>query len=169
MPRVLRLAPSSIAGRPSEYQVKQLICVCKVCCEGAANSTRGACAHRNLQPDLLGVLRLNPAAQIIRQRGVHPIAARAQNFDFAARRQRQNTVCCVRCGETRLDIVARHDGEPASFAPIVERVNRPDSQRHTSRHKIDNDISAADRRRAKISATIPKIPSQKATAAAMAY
>ena len=81
-----------------------------------------------LQPDLLGVLCLNPAAQIIRQHGVHPIAARAQNFNFAARRQRQNTVCCVRCRETRLDIVARHDGEPAAFAPIVEGVNRPDGQ-----------------------------------------
>ena len=29
----------------------------------------------NLWPHLLGVLRLNPAAQVIRQRGVHPIAA----------------------------------------------------------------------------------------------
>src|SRR5215471_8240894 len=76
-----------------------------------------------LEPDLLGVLGLNPAAQIIRQRGVHPIAARTQNFDLAARRQRQNTVCCVRCCETRLDVVARHYGEPASFAPIVEYVN----------------------------------------------
>ncbi len=30
-----------------------------------------------LQSDWLGVLRLNPAAQVIRQRGVHPITARA--------------------------------------------------------------------------------------------
>jgi len=30
-----------------------------------------------LQPYLLGVLGLNPAAQVIRQRGVHPITARA--------------------------------------------------------------------------------------------
>ena len=30
-----------------------------------------------LQPHLLGVLGLNPAAQVIRQRGVHPITARA--------------------------------------------------------------------------------------------
>ena len=35
-----------------------------------------ACAPRKLQPHLLGVLGLNPAAQVIRQRGVHPIAAR---------------------------------------------------------------------------------------------
>jgi hypothetical protein len=30
-----------------------------------------------LQPHLFGVLRLNPAAQIIRQRGVYPITTRA--------------------------------------------------------------------------------------------
>ncbi len=30
-----------------------------------------------LQPDLLGILRLNPAAQVIRQRRIHPIAAGA--------------------------------------------------------------------------------------------
>jgi hypothetical protein len=30
-----------------------------------------------LEPHLRGVLRLNPAAQVIRQRGVQPIAARA--------------------------------------------------------------------------------------------
>ena len=30
-----------------------------------------------LQPHLLGVLGLNPAAQVIRQCGVHPITARA--------------------------------------------------------------------------------------------
>ena len=37
----------------------------------------GACVPQSLQAHLLGVLRLNPAAQVIRQRGVHPIAARA--------------------------------------------------------------------------------------------
>src|SRR5215471_12041270 len=78
-----------------------------------------------LEPDLLGVLGLNPAAQIIRQRGVHPIAARTQNFDFTARRQRENAVCRVGCGEARLNVVARHDGKPTPFAPVVERVNRP--------------------------------------------
>ena len=32
---------------------------------------------KDLEADLLGLLRLDPAAQVIRQRGVHPIAARA--------------------------------------------------------------------------------------------
>jgi len=80
-----------------------------------------------LQPYLLGVLGLNPAAQVIRQRSVHPITARAQDLNFAASRQCENAVGGIRCGEARLDVRSRHDSEGASVASVVERVNRPHS------------------------------------------
>ena len=42
---------------------------------GKRHARRVRC--QNLQSDLLGVLRLNPAPQVIRQRGIHPVATGA--------------------------------------------------------------------------------------------
>src|SRR5215471_17632640 len=64
-----------------------------------------------LQPHLLGLIRRNPTAQVIRQRGVGPITAGAQNLNFTSRRQRENAVGGVRCSEARLHILACDDRE----------------------------------------------------------
>ena len=62
------------AGKPSFLvgRLADAACSLRV---GLASGTDAL--QKLLQPHLLGVLGLNPAAQVIRQRGVHPIAARA--------------------------------------------------------------------------------------------
>src|SRR5207248_3265937 len=61
--------PRQSAGRIAN-QVRRLVCVWRFAA-WARQTAREACAlPGNLQTHLLGVLRLNPTAQVIRQRGV---------------------------------------------------------------------------------------------------
>ena len=82
-----------------------------------------------LQPHLLGVFRRNPTAQVIRQRGVGPIAARAQDLNFTSRRQRENAVGGVCCSEARLHIRAYDDCERTPLIATLYYVNCPGSKR----------------------------------------
>src|SRR2546426_10617130 len=71
----------------------------------------------------LGVFRWNPAAQIVGQRCVDPITARAQDLNFTADRQRQNAIRSVRGGQARLHILARYNCQCLAFATALECEN----------------------------------------------
>src|SRR5438128_1728703 len=58
-----------------------------------------------LQPNCFRTLCRYPASQIVRQRGVNPVAASTQDLNFTAWRQCKNAVCSVRGRQPRLHAI----------------------------------------------------------------
>jgi hypothetical protein len=76
-PRVLRLAPSPVAERGCNIDPGSWYALQRFAARARQTAREARAVPKGLEADLLGVLGLDPAAQVIRQRGVHPIAARA--------------------------------------------------------------------------------------------
>src|SRR6266487_2408549 len=69
-------------------------------------------------------LRREPAAQIVGQRRINPVSASTQDFDFTARRQREDAVRTVRGSKPRFDSGASHNRKCAPVVAILEFINR---------------------------------------------
>src|SRR6266496_1421318 len=89
-----------------------------------------------LEPHSLSVFCWNPAAQIVWQRCIHPVAARAENFDLAPGRQCQNAIGCVRGRQARLDVFAGDNTKRVAFTAALELPGRKyPSATHHKHHK----------------------------------
>src|SRR6266404_7868891 len=87
-------------------------------------SQPGMRSKPRLHPHAFGAARRDPAALIVRQRGVNPIAAFAQDLYFAAGRQKQNALGVVRRRKPGLGFFRGHDRQRISAGPIFQRENR---------------------------------------------
>src|SRR5205085_2947938 len=84
-------------------------------------------AAQTLHPHALGAACRDPAALIVRQRGVNPIAAVAQNLDLAPGRQNQNALRGVGRGQVRFDFFSGNHGQDVAMRPIFQRKDRKDA------------------------------------------
>src|SRR5213592_1833619 len=78
---------SKIVSQPLQIVIPLLSCRASVSGALRALASDTDALQKLLQPHLLGMFRWNPTAQVIRQRGVGPIAAGTQNLNFTSRRQ----------------------------------------------------------------------------------
>src|SRR6266581_5445160 len=96
-----RFVPTSISGFIADQDGKLYALLNCSIWEGALIQVARAAL---LQPHQLHRIGLNPAAKLIRESGINPIAAHTEDFDFAARRQNENAVCVVRRRQARLHL-----------------------------------------------------------------
>ena len=110
----------------------------------------GSSAQLQLHPHQLRALCRNPAAQIIWQRGVAPIAARTQDFDFAPSRKCQNAIGIISRRQTRIDIFSRNNRERKSMTSVFDspkRIERTSAKKKRGNHHYGFAGGAAKRER----------------------
>ena len=114
-----------------------------------------------------GALRRNPAAQIVRQRGVDPIAARLRILILLPGGNARTDAGAVGGREPRLDFRCDDDRDRATFVAGFERVERADRAPERSARGSNAPTSLAERRRARNKPANANAAIQNAAAAAI--